>query len=92
MIKGYTQFFYLDYGDMFFLVTKIAFVCLFIAMTNFQRWSLYQVVFYISSNIERIKYIKIDYHFIKKIISRDIKIEFVNLNDQLVDIFINASA
>jgi len=37
---------------------------------------------------ERTKHIEIDCHFIReKIISRDIKNEFVNSNNQLVDIF-----
>jgi len=40
--KGYTQFFGLDYGDMFSLVAKMAFVCLFVSMTTLQRWPPYQ--------------------------------------------------
>ena len=37
---------------------------------------------------ERTKHIKIDCHFIReKIISGDIKTKFINLNDQLADIF-----
>jgi len=41
-------------------------------------------IFHERSNIE------IDWHFIReKIVSRDIKTEFVNSNDQLTDIFIN---
>jgi len=50
-----------------------------------------QVALHISVNFvfhERTKHIEIDYHFIReKIMSGDIKIEFVNSNDQLVDIF-----
>jgi len=50
-----------------------------------------EVVLLINSNPvfhENTKYIKIDYHFLcEKIGSRDIKIELVNLNDQLLDIF-----
>ena len=34
--KGYSQIFGLNYGDIFSLVAKMAFVCLFIAMTTLQ--------------------------------------------------------
>ena len=50
-----------------------------------------QAVLHISSNPifrERIKYIKVDCHFIKeKIASGCMTISFVNSNDQLADIF-----
>ena len=36
VVKGYTQIFGLDYGDTFSPVAKMAFVCLFIAMTALQ--------------------------------------------------------
>jgi len=41
--KGYTQIFGLDYGDTFSPVTKMASVCLFIAMAALQKWPLYQL-------------------------------------------------
>jgi len=34
---------FLDYGDTFSLVAKMAFVRLFVAMEALQRWSLYQL-------------------------------------------------
>ena len=43
MTKGYTQIFGLDYSDSFSPVAKMAYVCLFIAMTTLQRWPLYQL-------------------------------------------------
>jgi len=43
VVKGYTQFFGLDYGDTFYLVAKMASVRLFITITTFQQWPLYQL-------------------------------------------------
>ena len=41
--KGYTQIFWLDYGDTFSLVAKMASIRLFIFMVAFQQWPLYQL-------------------------------------------------
>jgi len=61
---------------------------------NIELWTIIydnQTTLHISLNPvfhERTKSIEIDCHFIQeKNISGDIKTEFVNLNDQLVDIF-----
>lgn len=36
---------------------------------------------------ERTKHIEVDYHFIKKILSRCVAANFINSNDQLANIF-----
>lgn len=41
--KGYTLIFGLDYDDTFSPVTKIASICLFLAMTAIHHWSLHQL-------------------------------------------------
>jgi len=41
--KGYTQIFSLGHCVTFSPVAKMSFVCLFIAMTTLQKWSLYQL-------------------------------------------------
>ena len=41
--KGYTQIYGSDYYDTFFLVAKIAYVCLLLSMVVMQSWLLYQL-------------------------------------------------
>ncbi|RDX72178.1 putative mitochondrial protein, partial [Mucuna pruriens] len=44
MAKSCAQIFGLDYGDTFFPLAKITFLCLFLVMTTIHHWPLYQLI------------------------------------------------